>query len=97
MSKVWKKVIVTKTVELEVGINEDLLTPEFLEHYSKYFSQADSPDTIFDTVGFQYVNCNEGFAEGVGKVGGRFDEEDDFPVIVKVDWEDSEVEVKEVE
>lgn len=96
MAKVWKKLTVTKTVELEVGIDEELLTPEFLEHYSKYFSEASHPDDIFDTVGFQYVNCSEKFAEGVGKVGGRFDKEDDFPVIVKQDWEDTEVEVEEV-
>lgn len=97
MSKVWKKVVVVKTVELEVGIDEELLTSEFLDYYSKSFSEVDSPDDIFDTVGFQYVNCSERFAEGVGKVGGRFDREDDFPVIVKIDWEDVEVEVEDVE
>lgn len=96
MSKVWKKVVIVKTVELEVGIDEELLTPEFLEHYSRYFSEADSPDDIFDTVGFQYVNGGERFAEGVGKVGGRYDQEENFPVIVKQEYEDTEVGVEEV-
>ena len=95
MAKVWKKVVVTKTIEMTVGVEDDRLTPEFLEHYSDHFSEVGSPDDIFDTVGFQYVNCSEKFAEGVGKVGGRFDKED-FPVIVKVDWEDLEVEVEEI-
>lgn len=96
MSKVWKKVVIVKTVELEVGIDEELLTPEFLEHYSRYFSEVDFPEDIFDTVGFQYVNGVEGFAEGVGKVGGRYDQEENFPVIVKQEYEDTEVDVEEV-
>lgn len=97
MSKVWKKVVITKTTEVMIGIDEDRLTEEFLTHYSKHFSEAEDMYEIFDTVAFQYVNGGHRFAEGVGKVGGKFDKEDDFPVIVKELYEDTDVEVVETE
>ena len=95
MSKVWKKVVITKTTEVMIGIDDDRLTEEFLAHYSKHFSEVEDMSEIFDTVAFQYVNGGHQFAEGVGQVGGKFDKEDDFPVIVKELYEDTDVEVVE--
>lgn len=96
MTKVWKNVTVTKTVEMLVGIEEDRLTPEFLEYYSKYFHEADSPDEIFDAVAFQYVQGYEKFAEGVGNVGSaKWDKrrEEEFAALVEIKHQDVEVEV----
>lgn len=96
MSKVWRKVVVMKTVELVIGIDEDDLSEDSLQSFSKYFHHVDDEKGIFDTVAFQYVNGGHQFAEGVGQVGGEFDKEEDFPVIVKETYEDTEVEVMEV-
>lgn len=92
MSKVWKKVTVTLTKELIVGIEEDSLTPLALDEFSKIMWDAYSAEDIFKTVGDQYVRCSEQFIEGVGKVGvGRA-----YPVTVQEEFEDTEVEVEEV-
>lgn len=96
MAKVYKKITVTKTLEMIVGVEEDRLTPKFLEHFSKHFYGVDEPEDIFEAVGYQYVQGATNFAEGVGKVGDRWDKnKKDFAALVRVLVEDVELEVGE--
>lgn len=68
MAKVYKRVTVTLTKELVIGVDEDCLTQESLEVFSKHFWHVENPDDIFDTCGDQYVRGSTQFIEGVGEV-----------------------------
>ena len=92
MAKVYKRVTVTLTKELIIGVDEDQLTPESLEHFSKYFWKAEDANEIFETCGDQYVRCSESFIEGVGAVSSYRME---GPVSVKEIYEDTEVEIED--
>lgn len=91
MTKIYKKVTVVLTKELIIGIDQDCLTPEFLEHHSKYFHAVDTPDEIFETTGDQYVRCSETFIEGVGAVT-NWEEEGSVEVKEIDEWTDIEIE-----
>lgn len=92
MTKVYKKVTVVLTKELIIGVDEDCLTPEFLEHFSKYFWEVEDASEIFETCGDQYVRYSEHFIEGVGAVSSYSIE---GPVSVKEIYEDTEVEIED--
>lgn len=93
MAKVWKKLTVTLTKEMTVGVDEECLTPEALELFSNYFWRVSDPDEIFDTIGDQYVRNGATFIEGVGKVSSWNPE---MPVQIIDDFEDTEVEITDV-
>ena len=92
MAKVYKKLTVTLTKELIVGIDESRLTDEALEAFSSYMWNVDSPEEIFETVGDQYVRCSTRFIEGVGEVESYNGER---PVSVEEVYEGIEVEIEE--
>lgn len=92
MAKVYKKLTVTLTKELIVGIDESRLTPEALKEFSSHMWNVDSTEEIFETVGDQYVRCSTHFIEGVGEVEGYNGER---PVSVEETYEDTEVEIEE--
>lgn len=91
MAKIYKRVTVTLTKELIIGVDEDRLTPKALQEFSSHMWAVDNVNEIFETCGDQYVRCSEQFIEGVGKVTGWNKE---GVVDVEEVYEDTEVEVE---
>ncbi|WP_103018149.1 hypothetical protein [Alicycliphilus denitrificans] len=89
-----KTVLVTITKEIEVEIKNDMLTPEALAEFSKFFYEACSPDEMFANAAQQIARFEPSFVEGLGPCRPAHSK-DDAVVRYQEISEDVEAEVKE--
>ena len=101
------KVKVERIDEYEIGLDENIINEEFMEHYKEYFSDIDTLEEHAENIAIFRARFGERFIEGYGNpmVNGRLPfmvkEKDvergiNIKVISEDDFNDMYTEVEEV-
>lgn len=90
-----KTVSVTYTAEVELDINDNLLTDEAIEDFESYmFSVDGSIDNLFKQVALQFVDvCDMTYIEGLGECASTYRAPSEAPIKYKTKFADVECEI----